>query len=174
MSLRKEGQGDPAEGVDCLFPLLHTHLYSTQGPIPYSSNPSTTMSSDQGRVNPNLPGSYQPVMNQDNFNAPSHHLSTKQQEQVAELAEASAGHTHTGGSSGGAGGFGSGSLGSEFSVLRSKGQQPAVLRFALAAITDHSRIMYIHRHQQHKSRRHPHLNRRPVWTTGSSRPVRVQ
>lgn len=148
MSLRKEGQGDPAERWSASF-LSHIHTY-----IQHKDHFHTraihqpTMSSDQGRVNPNLPGSYQPVMNQDNFNAPSHHLSTKQQEQVAELAEGSAGHIHTGGSSGGAGGgFGSGSLGSEFSVLRSKGQQPAVLLFALAAITDHSRIMYIHRHQ---------------------------
>ena len=68
------------------------------------------------KVNPNLPGSYQPVMNQDNFNAPAHHLSTQQQEQVAELAEASSGHIHNtslGQSGGNSGGFGSGSLGSK-------------------------------------------------------------
>ncbi|KAK9896389.1 hypothetical protein P389DRAFT_171539 [Cystobasidium minutum MCA 4210] len=76
------------------------------------------MSSNQqgGHINPNLPGSYQPVMNQENFNAPAHHLSTHQQEQVAELAEASAGHIHSGsndqsiGGNSSSRGFGSGSL----------------------------------------------------------------
>lgn len=49
-------------------------------------------------------------MNEQNFNAPSHQLSTAQKEQVAELAEASSGHIH-GGSNVAGGLFGSGSHG---------------------------------------------------------------
>lgn len=101
---------------------LLSPIHTTHPTYQSVSQPLTkyTMSSDQGRFNPKLPGSYQPVMNEENFNAPAHHLNTQQAEQVVELAEASAGHIQTGGSSGGAGGFGSGSLGSELSFLRSK------------------------------------------------------
>ena len=79
--------------------------------------PTSTMSNQQqdyssstatgGRVNPNLPDSYNPVMDQRNFNAPAHNLDTQQQEQVAELAEASSGHIHAGNNIAG-GHFGSG------------------------------------------------------------------
>lgn len=51
-------------------------------------------------------------MNEANFDAPSHQLNTQQKEQVAELAEHSAGHTgvgHQGGSSGLGSGSGHGS-----------------------------------------------------------------
>lgn len=70
------------------------------------------MSNQQSsRINPNLPDSYSPVIDERNFAAPSHHLSTGQKEQIAELAEASAGHIQPGGSNLAGGQFGSGSLG---------------------------------------------------------------